>query len=610
MKKRLFTILFASAMVLAGCGNSDPQVPTLNSITITNKDALEADWYTDGAERTVEITSNPALDYSKEWKLSGHLRLSVEDSTVVEYQGFGNVITPKKAGSTKVFVTYYGISYDSFTVTIPDQRAEPAVITNATLLKIEGDTSSADAVQKYTGTYEVATIAYDAFGNMTVKDATHETPVVVYGASKNFAFTWVSPGKYSYTNPKDFDKDEELMAIEPGDQVVVDCVAILYNKTKLELFFKINEVIKKVRPAVESVSINTDGLEVEAGLAVQLEATALPEGSSQLFTWSVEPGTGYATINDNGMLVPSRPGDVTVYARALTDDTKFASVVITIGESSDTGLVFEPVDGESYKMSFWRNGAHYYYNGEVANTYYGGSTETYEDAVDVTFEKVGTKWAIKALLKKDAKGTDVNVEYYLGVHEGGGHINWKYDLTQPTCLAEWNPIYNTLVFSDIPDGATEAKEYILCNDSTNKATFRASEASGLGGTTYVPVHFHSAKPLPPAIEEITVAKAIEIGNALADNASTSKQYYITGVVVKKYTWSTDYKNADFKIDDAADLVGSTWFTVFRFGDKTVFDSLVEKTTIVKVKCSITKYVKDSKVTIESNTNPEVQVLSA
>lgn len=99
------------------------------------------------------------------------------------------------------------------------------------------------------------------------------------------------------------------------------------------------------------------------------------------------------------------------------------------------------------------------------------------------------------------------------------------------------------------------------------------------------------------IEEATVAQALAIGAALADNAATEKQYKITGYVsainVKPSdAWSDQYKNQSFWVADEAGSTAQTnadgAFYVYRGKPET--EEEIPLGTKVEFTCTIKKYV--------------------
>ena len=105
---------------------------------------------------------------------------------------------------------------------------------------------------------------------------------------------------------------------------------------------------------------------------------------------------------------------------------------------------------------------------------------------------------------------------------------------------------------------------------------------------------------PVVTEEITFAKAIETINALEDGATTTKQYIVTGYVIKiESAYSATYKNMSFTLGETADAT-TNLITVFRtsLASGTSSDSVVAGAK-VKVTCYLQKYVKDGVTTPEA-----------
>lgn len=96
------------------------------------------------------------------------------------------------------------------------------------------------------------------------------------------------------------------------------------------------------------------------------------------------------------------------------------------------------------------------------------------------------------------------------------------------------------------------------------------------------------------IETINVAKAIEIGNALADNAYTDVKYRVEGYIVKAYGFGEKYENTQSAF--MADEKGA-------YGEFMAYNCKVEAPGVVEddfvaLIGKIQKFVKDGKATIE------------
>lgn len=135
--------------------------------------------------------------------------------------------------------------------------------------------------------------------------------------------------------------------------------------------------------------------------------------------------------------------------------------------------------------------------------------------------------------------------------------------------------------------ATEVVFTVSKNTQLNKITVN------FDGDVVVP------EPQPTA-EEITVAKALEVINALADGATTDEEYQVKGYVIAVTEISAQYGNATFVIADAADATeGLTVFRTKGFNGASITnESLLKKGDLVVVKGKLQKYVKNEVVTPE------------
>ena len=110
----------------------------------------------------------------------------------------------------------------------------------------------------------------------------------------------------------------------------------------------------------------------------------------------------------------------------------------------------------------------------------------------------------------------------------------------------------------------------------------------------VSVFFGEFEPEPePEIEEISVARAMEIGEALADNAFTDVEYAVVGYAVSVKEYSTEYNNQTFYMSDDPNADHGD-FTAYRAKPS----EPVEVGQRVKVIGKIQKYVGDYGTTIE------------
>src|SRR3989339_699331 len=83
-----------------------------------------------------------------------------------------------------------------------------------------------------------------------------------------------------------------------------------------------------------------DAITVENGSTLQMSAAVLPaDATDKSFAWSVEAGTGTATISETGLLTGTGVGTVTVKATANDGSAIVGELEITV-----TAVVATPID--------------------------------------------------------------------------------------------------------------------------------------------------------------------------------------------------------------------------------------------------------------------------
>ena len=108
-------------------------------------------------------------------------------------------------------------------------------------------------------------------------------------------------------------------------------------------------------------------------------------------------------------------------------------------------------------------------------------------------------------------------------------------------------------------------------------------------------------------DNITVAKAIEIGDALDDNAETKEKYVVEGYVTKWYkAYNEEYGSLSFYVDDSEKWESDTKFNCEAFQCKAAKPLLPG--TKVTINANIKKYVSGSNKTINL-TNGEATIVS-
>lgn len=109
------------------------------------------------------------------------------------------------------------------------------------------------------------------------------------------------------------------------------------------------------------------------------------------------------------------------------------------------------------------------------------------------------------------------------------------------------------------------------------------------------------------VEEINVAKALEIIDALANGKTTTEIYQIKGIVTAVEEISVEYGNATFNIADNAN--DAAVLKVFRAkdaaGEKITDAEIVKVGDVVVVQGKLQKYVKDNVITPEVASNGKI-----
>lgn len=179
-------------------------------------------------------------------------------------------------------------------------------------------------------------------------------------------------------------------------------------------------------------------------------------------------------------------GDVTPPA-GDDDDDKDDDVVVT-PPAGGTGSVegIAPVNGATIKLGLWQNGMgkFLYFNGEVANQYYLGTTEDFTAAVNLTVEQVTGGWHLWFM--KDGVKTYVTI-----VPGSGTHVNAVMVTDIPAPFV-WNTTYKTFTLN------VNGEDYFIGtytkSDGTDYDTLSASKLSYLSGDTNYPTHLYTEVP--------------------------------------------------------------------------------------------------------------------
>lgn len=121
------------------------------------------------------------------------------------------------------------------------------------------------------------------------------------------------------------------------------------NSTNTPLSVYVRPYQKPVLPAVESVTLDQTEYSTHVGdPSVTLKATVTPSGADQEIIW-VSSNDAVATVN-NGKVVPKSVGDVTITAKAKSDETKYATCLVHVIAWTVESVEFDDASEETIKV--------------------------------------------------------------------------------------------------------------------------------------------------------------------------------------------------------------------------------------------------------------------
>ena len=127
MKKRsilpitLVALMSFGGIALSACKkpSADISVIDTKSVSITNKDALTADWYVGEANRKVQLVGDPAFEDINDLLDNGTIKIESDNPEVVSVLRLQ--LVAKAAGTAKITVTY-GDETDFVNITVSATR--------------------------------------------------------------------------------------------------------------------------------------------------------------------------------------------------------------------------------------------------------------------------------------------------------------------------------------------------------------------------------------------------------------------------------------------------------------------------------------------------------
>ena len=189
MKKRsilpitLVALMSFGGIALSACEKPSSEISVLDtkSVTITNKDALTAEWHAgEGDNRRVQLVGDPEFDDINDLLDDGTIKVESSNPEVVSVQRLQ--LIAKSAGTATITVTY-GDESDSVTVTVGEKRdakilygtvhtgEESDPLDNADAVKVAKAVGETPTAMKFyiQGVIESFTDAPSSYGNVSYK---------------------------------------------------------------------------------------------------------------------------------------------------------------------------------------------------------------------------------------------------------------------------------------------------------------------------------------------------------------------------------------------------------------------------------------------------------
>ena len=237
----------------------------MESITISNKEVLQAEWHKGEANRAIEIESNPKININAAIA-AGDLKITSSDENVIKV--LGRNLSIVDAGTATITVAYDDKS-DTVEITALAALGEPDYVMAKSLAdlmaseKLVADGDNKRGTEAYAIKVKVAALGKkadgsepkDKYGNMyvTAEDGSGDK-VQVYGSSASIdALAYDKAlGAYKFPGKKDYLENPFTDAIQVGDVLDVLAIRADYKTTK-----EISMVIRAVNGSVIPNKIQT-----------------------------------------------------------------------------------------------------------------------------------------------------------------------------------------------------------------------------------------------------------------------------------------------------------------------------------------------------------------
>ena len=555
MKKSFIPLTALALFALVSCGNNTTDTtsstvePTtsetssedaVNSVTITNKEALTAEWYVGNADRTMNITLDPAGNVNS-LIAKGTIKIVSSNTNVITVAG--KVLTAAGAGKSTITVTY-GSKSDSVEIEVKAERT---------------------AIDEY-GTVHAGTEA-DPLDNedaIKVAKATGETATTKYyyvkGTVASFRDAPSSYGNVSYyLTPATANGDKFLVyraTLTDGGKVTDDDIwvgAIVTAKVKIVNY---NSTVPETSQGGEIT--NVEGTKpttqtIEATVTQALTACkALDANTSSTDKYII---TGYITaVTSSGFYMGDTKGKIT----PTNDD------FLVYGWSGDTAE--KCTLNAKVKVTATLK----YYQSTTTATSYNYETGVI-DSVEILEE--GDAPVTVEAIDTDAAITKTNAL------ENGATSEAQYDITGYVIEVTYS--YST---------TNKNMSFTMANtaDGTSLLTvFKVKLADGIDYTKvvagakvtirgYLQKYVKNDTVTPELVSgtitalteavtpeaktiEATVAEAVTAAKALSSKSTSTDNYVITGYVTKiSSAYSADFGNMNFYMSDTLDDPDATF----------------------------------------------------
>lgn len=321
MKKSVLTIACALVSVfgLAACGttsvSSASSVYSVNvadytSFSVTNKEALAAEWHVGDADRQLQFTGNIPVN-AVQLIADGSLTVASSNTEAVAVNG--TYISAVGVGDATITATLNGLT-DSFAVTTMASKKAPD-LKYSTIADVFAATEEVGS-QAYVTTAKVLSFKTGTdggtYGNFNVDIDGAGTAGIVYGATAKasaLAFDTATM-KYKFSNPKDFMTNTDTKAIKVGDSLDMLVIRADYKTTK-----EINAVILGINgAAISSATLTSDEVQAETNYLSLVSYTV----TGKITAWKkgATDGTKYGNfyIKTDG----AKSADLYVYGATAT----------------------------------------------------------------------------------------------------------------------------------------------------------------------------------------------------------------------------------------------------------------------------------------------------